>query len=193
MKMQTARMARVIGCEIVTVDALHSATGPPHPEVAKWFGSQGPFFEHYNAMENEDGTFNYVGVEKSLTALDETVEKLGPFDVALGFSQGATLLTMYIASLEKAEKQLPFRAAILLCGTFPRCKTPIFDYPNKILSLHVFGETDPLRPKSEELAKSYYQEGTRTVMSHKGGHMPPSGGQDECIQRIKEWMKINGL
>ena len=141
-------------------------------------------------MENEDGTFNYVGVEKSLTALDETVEKLGPFDVALGFGQGATLSPCILQVCEKAATAVS--SSYFAMWDFSKMQNPIFDYPNKIY-LHVFGETDPLRPKSEELAKSYYQEGTRTVMSHKGGHMPPSGGQDECIQRIKEWMKIYGL
>ena len=191
MKLQTSRMARLIGCEIIAINAFHKASGPPHPEVAKWFGADGPFYEHYNAIEDDDGKFTYVGVEESLSYLHKTIEEKGPFDIALGFSQGTNLLTMYIASLENENKKLPFRAAMLFCGTYPRCETPIFEYPNKILSLHVLGAQDPIIDKSKELANKFYHEETRTVISHKGGHMPPSGGQDECIHKIKEWMRTN--
>ena len=193
MKLQTARMARLTGCEIVAVDACHKASGPPHAEVEKWFGSDGPFFEHYNAIEDDNGKFTYVGVDKSLKHLSKIIEEQGPFDIAMGFSQGTNLLTMYIASLENQSIKPPFRAAILFCGTFPRCENPTFKYPNKILSLHVLGEQDPIIDLSKELANNYYQKETRTILSHKGGHMPPSGGQDECIYKIKEWMLQNGF
>merc|ERR1711991_77185 len=188
MKIQTSRLARLIRCEVYTYDAYHRASGPPHPEVAQWFGADGPFFEHYNAIEDDDGKFTYVGLEESLEHLHKTINEHGPFDIVLGFSQGANLLTMYIASLENQNIQPPFCAAMLFCGTFPRCETPEFEYPNKIVSLHVLGEQDPIIDKSRELAISYYLQDTRTVLSHKGGHMPPSGGQDDCIYKIKEWM-----
>ena len=62
--------------------------------MAKWFGADGPFYEHYNAIEDDDGKFTYVGVEESLSYLHKTIEEKGPFDIALGFSQGTNLLTM---------------------------------------------------------------------------------------------------
>ena len=191
MKIQTSRMAALIGCEIVVINAFHKATGPPNADVVKWFGADGPFFEHYYAMEDDNHQFTYVGVEESLAYLSKTLNEHGPFDIVLGFSQGANLLTMYIASLESQNVKPSFRAAMLFCGTFPQCKTSGFQYPNRILSLHVLGELDPIIHKSRKLAKDYYHEDTRTVISHKGGHMPPSGGQDECIYKIKKWMKVN--
>ena len=75
MKLQTSRMARLIGCEIIAINAFHKASGPPHPEVAKWFGADGPFYEHYNAIEDDDGKFTYVGVEESLSYLHKTIEE----------------------------------------------------------------------------------------------------------------------
>ena len=47
----------------VTVDAP-TRRGPPRPEVASGLAAK-VLSEHYNAMENEDGTYNYVGVERA--------------------------------------------------------------------------------------------------------------------------------
>jgi pimeloyl-ACP methyl ester carboxylesterase len=67
----------------------------------------GPFFSHIagHSPTNMADAFNH---------LEDTIDKLGPFDGVLGFSQGAALAIAYIHRQEELQELVPFGFALCL-------------------------------------------------------------------------------
>ena len=93
-------------CDFTCMDAPHSASGAVPQDVASFF--EPPYMEWWNATE-VNGRLEYVGLEQSLASIDAFVDEHGPFDGVLGFSQGATLTGLMVAS-GVAEGRGPFAA-----------------------------------------------------------------------------------
>lgn len=196
LEVQTLAMKKRFGpdCEIVCFNAKFPAKGPPHAVVAKWFGEEGPFYEHYDFQGTEELGWTFEGLQESLEYLHSEITRLGPFNLVFGFSQGAALLTFYIAMMQNKNCPLPFRGAILCCGPWRSHKDGSMSQklynlqePLDVLSLHIFGKEDPLLPRSEMLARLYVKE-KQTIVVHPGGHMPPSWAQKESIEEVYKWL-----
>ncbi|KAF9997224.1 hypothetical protein BGZ65_007188 [Modicella reniformis] len=82
---------------------------------------------------------DYKGFDESLTVLQQVLEKQGPFDGVLGFSQGASMASLLQLLLERPHlsptmngyKHNPFKFAIMVSGFEPRNEALISWYTNK--------------------------------------------------------------
>ena len=73
----------------------------------------GDEIEAFGWWRRKDGTPIYDGIEKGLARVAETIKTEGPFDGAIGFSQGGALAAMVAALLENDRK----RSFDVLCAT----------------------------------------------------------------------------
>ncbi|TYZ63242.1 hypothetical protein PybrP1_009433 [[Pythium] brassicae (nom. inval.)] len=104
--------------EFVYLDGPFEAECKSIPIVESSFGHMRPFYEWMRNFIGDDAEstvfeakefelvrkivaggnkwpIRYGGIERALEYLDEQLEALGPFDVAVGFSQGGIMLTVY--------------------------------------------------------------------------------------------------
>lgn len=84
----------------------------PAPAIDKFFA--GPFYSFYPSASSDD-------LRSAHTWLLKVLEKQGPYDGVLAFSQGCALaatLMLDIQSTSEARKQ-PFKFAIYICGGIP--------------------------------------------------------------------------
>ncbi|XP_044763796.1 esterase AGAP003155-like [Coccinella septempunctata] len=125
-----------------------------------------------------------IGFEESVQLVEETFEKLGPFDGILGFSQGACLVSLLCHLQEEKLLKAKFKFAIMIAG-FKSGSIPHSAYYNKTIaipSLHVFGENDQIIPSqmSKDLSKCFLMP---AIEMHPGGHfVPASSSQKETYQ-----------
>ena len=72
----------------------HISPGPAEPALASIVPA--PFHEWWDSVniapEGAPKDYRYNGVEETLTAIQSTLEQEGPFDLVVGFSQGATMV-----------------------------------------------------------------------------------------------------
>merc|ERR1712112_602614 len=64
--------------------------------VTKFFPDE-PYYSFYRKRDQEDGTVLYEDFEKGLETVQTFIAKHGPFDGALGFSQGGIMLQVVLA------------------------------------------------------------------------------------------------
>ncbi|BCR89671.1 uncharacterized protein ACHE_50869S [Aspergillus chevalieri] len=126
----------------------------PEPEIASIM--DGPFYKHYTVNTPPGPTLS--------TALQYTlsiIEKEGPFDAVMGFSQGAALacsLLIHHAKTHPDESPL-FKMAVFICGA------TVWDVDNGLEALqptpgtsavgiptvHIVGKQDPLYAEGKKL------------------------------------------
>ncbi|AEO66741.1 9a741081-77ae-4704-b6ff-5111685aea1d [Thermothielavioides terrestris] len=60
-------------------------------------------------------------IKLSHLAVTDYIERHGPFDILMGFSQGCALISSYLLyhARETPDKPLPFQAAVFICGGVP--------------------------------------------------------------------------
>ncbi|XP_007935766.1 esterase OVCA2 [Orycteropus afer afer] len=117
------------------------------------------------------------GLEEALDTVAQALNKLGPFDGLLGFSQGAALAALVCALGQTGDARFPLpRFIILVSGFCPRglrLKEPILKASLALPSLHVFGDTDRVIPSQESLQLAHQFPGASTL-THSGGHFIPA-------------------
>lgn len=163
-------------CEFVCVDAPARASGTVPADVVAFFGESEERFEWWNATR-VDGCDapSYVGLEASLRAVEEACARDGPFDGILGFSQGATLAAIALATPATARR---FAFGILISGMKSRAmETDTLDYGAvTVPTLHVIGTNDRLVPvRMSEGLFDAMTASARTRATHPGGHVVPKG------------------
>lgn len=67
--------------------------------------------ESYGWWRRKDGTPLYVGIDKGMQRIADTIRAEGPFDGVIGFSQGAAAAAMVASLLEGDERREAFRRA----------------------------------------------------------------------------------
>ena len=182
LKFQTQSLARYLQAEFRCMDAPQDASGPPQEDIKKFFPGQ-RYFEWWDAVDDGEGGKRYENYSDSVEAFTKVLREQGPFEAAFGFSQGAAFLTAYISQLEREGAEVPFRLLILCGGIPPADNTLRVTQKLKTRSVHIIGEEDPLKPKSEELAKLYEN---AAVVSSPASHMPPSARHAECFPFIQQ-------
>ncbi|KAI9343643.1 serine hydrolase-domain-containing protein [Obelidium mucronatum] len=156
-------------CELVFLNAPRIATGDPDPDVLLNFGSEAaPFYEWFSY---DWLGASYTGLEESIDYVNDFIDREGPFDALLGFSQGATMATILtVRMMKQVQAAVPpgntqshlklkykWKAVILVCGVDPsvytRWKEGISDI--KFPSIHIAGKRDLLYWRSQVLYNLY--------------------------------------
>nr|XP_005003605.1 esterase OVCA2 [Cavia porcellus] len=153
--------------------APNSGTCPPEEQPRGWWFSEEA--DIFNALEEPTVC---RGLEQALGTVAQALDKLGPFDGLLGFSQGAALAALVCALGQAGDLRFPLpRFIILISGFCPRglgLKEPIMHNPLSLPSLHVFGDTDRVIPSQESMQLASRFPGAITL-THSGGHFVPAG------------------
>eukprot|EP00736_Rhodelphis_marinus_P005132 Rmarinus@m.14395 len=179
--------------DIVYVEAPHELrSSDPH---ATDMNHSGPIQRSW-WRASDDGSV-YEGVEESISYLEKVVEEEGPFDGAIGFSQGGAFCSL-LAALQQEVKSTPgqnngvvvqegqpcrsyslsFQFFISICGFLPRAKAMRFHFQDKTCAwdapaLVLFGTTDKIVPThaSQAIVKCFRNV---EVIEFDGGHLVPS-------------------
>ncbi|RMZ80676.1 hypothetical protein DV738_g2744, partial [Chaetothyriales sp. CBS 135597] len=135
-----------------------------------------------------------------LAAIDDLgtyVEKAGPFDGVLGFSQGAVLAAMLLIRNRHAP---PFKFAVFVCAGTPFSEDLLrqgrLEYVNferdgiliNIPSAHIIGSKDPSVDHAYELAR-VCESHSQSVYDHGAGHeipRSPRGVTEEMVRVIED-------
>jgi len=129
----------------------------------------------YNALDKTDITLGY---KESVDVIKEKISEEGPFDGILGFSQGASFVSLLCVLRSKEGSGVDFKFVILIAGFRSQLTPHIELYKSPICcpSFHTVGTTDAVIPPaaSEELAACF---NNATVYSHDGGHYIPASPQ----------------
>lgn len=131
---------------------------------------------------------SYGGVDESLRLIDRTLEEHeGAVDAVLGFSQGAMLLSVWLAEkllqrMNGADVLIPAKAVIVGCAwpkPFGATLEQLRAVPAERFSfigsdsLHVVGRADQMNPPEQGRAVSECFGPTARVLVHEGGHVVP--------------------
>ncbi|XP_032119301.1 esterase OVCA2 [Sapajus apella] len=173
--------------ELVCLSGPHPVPDAPGPESARSdFGSCPPEEQPRGwwFSEQEADVFSALeepavcrGLEEALGTVAQALNRLGPFDGLLGFSQGAALAALVCALGQAGDSRFPLpRFVILVSGFCPRglgFKESILQRPLSLPSLHVFGDTDKVipSPESMQLASRFPE---AVTLTHSGGHFIPA-------------------
>lgn len=145
------------------------------------------FSDENNGFNSKKPSEVCIGFTKSLEVITNTFKESGPFDGLLGFSQGASFVSVLCGMHERGCLPFSFKFAILIAGFRSLCSPHYKNYLKtiRIPTLHVYGETDQIIPKemSEELT-SYFLNPEKMV--HSGGHYVPASGKDVYIKFLEE-------
>ncbi|KAG7401036.1 hypothetical protein PHYBOEH_003231 [Phytophthora boehmeriae] len=218
---QTRGLQAAIGssAEFVILNGTFEAQGTSDPMIEAAYASSAPFYEWFENQlangqpllyndaessakarflsgadkgEEHAWSLSYKGVEQSMKRLDEEIRRHGPFDVVIGFSQGAALLSIMTMWYLRHGGVRWWKLAICVGGvdvSAVNVKSLFVDetgrrVPVPLPSIHLIGKTDPLFHESHRLAKSWTDEANgfkRWVFEHDGGHKFPS------VSRNKEF------
>ncbi|ETW01248.1 hypothetical protein H310_06832 [Aphanomyces invadans] len=176
--------------EFVELDGPFPASGPPEEDILNLFGEDDSYFEWWDANSHTDKA--YPGWERSVEYLQREIATQGPFDVIIGFSQGAMMATL--ATAHYMEKHsVPYKAIVLVCGMWPQDGMPDMysaASPGKpqlaFPSFHIMGEKDFMYEESKAQV-DYFSEATRHVYSHSQGHrFPPLPQYKDMYKEIAQ-------
>ncbi|PLB49259.1 hypothetical protein P170DRAFT_408360 [Aspergillus steynii IBT 23096] len=145
---------------------------PVEPELAGI--CEGPFYNHYS----RDGPPG-PGLSQAIAHVMQIIEKKGPFDAVMGFSQGAALAFSLLVEHAKTHSTPLFKAAVFICGAPPFESSgqeaiklqPGEKYPLSIPTTSIVGKQDYLYESSMLLyslcdpAKAeFYDHGSRHLI-----------------------------
>ncbi|KAI1308176.1 hypothetical protein EDD11_004331 [Mortierella claussenii] len=138
----------------------------------------------------------YKGFEESLSGLRELLEKQGPFDGVLGFSQGASMASLLQLLLERPHlsplmngcKHEPFKFAIIVSGFEPRDPEKLEWYTHKFPLLRL---KQPTSNDEEMAVEDQNDVEPQTLRGVQGASMHVIGRTDVIIEpeRSEELLK----
>ncbi|CAM6103440.1 unnamed protein product [Calypogeia fissa] len=153
---------------------------------------EGPYFEW---MQFNDDYSEFYGYEESIAFLVDYMEKNGPFDGLIGFSQGATLCGALTAVQErgriirgKSAAALPqIKFVIFIAGA--KLRDPkiveVFDTPIDRPTLHFLGEKDPLKIPGGYFLANWKNS---VAIRHPQGHTVPRL-DEEGVSTVVKFLK----
>ncbi|KAG2989210.1 hypothetical protein PC129_g6193 [Phytophthora cactorum] len=189
---QTRGLRAALGdsAEFVMLNGTYEARGTSDPMIEK---SSAKARLQSGADQGEDHAWSlsYKGIEQSMVRIDEELRRHGPFDVVIGFSQGAALLTILTMWYLRHGNVSWWKLVICVGGvdvSGVNVKSLFLDKSgNRVLvalpSIHLIGKTDPLYHESHRLALSWGDKEEpnafkKRVYVHDGGHKFPSASQN---------------
>ncbi|GAB9468911.1 D-3-phosphoglycerate dehydrogenase [Globisporangium polare] len=183
MQTQTQGIRDALGesAEFVFVNAPFPSRGDTDEVIKKKYGADTIFYEWWQAryLEKEEiadlsaepypaetkDTWNlyFEDIDTAIEYMDEQIQKHGPFDIALGFSQGSIMLTLLSMLYLKKQNVRPWKMCICVCGVrvhginvrelfeTDEGEPVLVPYP----SIHILGKLDTLYDESKALADMY--------------------------------------
>jgi predicted esterase len=197
---QTKGLRAALGddvAEFVYLDAPNLARGPTDPVVELHHANDAPFYEWWDVLPAEvdydvetKWTYMLQHHEETLEFVAAKMKEHGPFDVVVGFSQGAVLLTLLSMLYVQNHGERLWKVCVCAGGVPVRGAQfrHLFETPDgrnllvPFPSIHMVGENDPLKDESIELADMFDSHCTayptsplrKMVVYHDGGHKFPS-------------------
>ncbi|KAH7488546.1 hypothetical protein PRIC1_007340 [Phytophthora ramorum] len=213
---QTRGIRAALGdsAEFTILNGTYEARGTSDPMIESAYASSAPFYEWfenqladgspllYNDAESsakarlqsgaDQGadhawSLSYKGVEQSMMRIDEELRRHGPFDVVIGFSQGAALLTILTMWYLHHGNVRWWKLVICVGGvdvSGVNVRSLFLDKLGNRMSvpmpsIHLIGKTDPLYHESHRLALSWADKAdpndfNKWIYEHDGGHKFPS-------------------
>eukprot|EP00249_Psilotum_nudum_P016902 c26046_g1_i1 orf=478-1251(+) len=141
------------------------------PPYYEWFRFNVEFTEYY-------------GMEECVEYISNYMDKHGPFDGFLGFSQGAILAAALTGLQQKRLALLhhpPLRFVIIISGALFRNEEMMKDcYSEQIKcpSIHFIGTNDWLKDYNKQVLKMF---DNPLVIQHGGKHVVPRLGEDDVV------------
>lgn len=152
-----------------------------------------------NALDEDDKSVNqwtlhYEDFDESVEYSMAQIEQLGPFDIALGFSQGAIMLTVLSMLYLKKHNVRPWRLCVCVCGVRVHGVNvrDLFETEDgedvlvPYASIHIAGQLDPLYDESLDLARMYEDHPTgsplaKLVIETDSGHKFPTPARFQAL------------
>lgn len=209
-QMRALKSALGDNTEVVYLNGPFEAQGKAFGGVEEQFKDVRPFYEwmqYYIGDERESADLTpvdaarlvermgaqdpwylgYRGIEHALAYMDQKLQALGPFDVAIGFSQGAVMLTVFAMWCLHTQNKRWWKLAVCISTARvngANCKS-LFVTPegNNLLvpfpSVHIIGKKDPTCGESRKMAMMYDHcpignPTGRIILEHEEGHRFPS-------------------
>ncbi|KAL3674634.1 hypothetical protein V7S43_000576 [Phytophthora oleae] len=155
--------------DFVFASAPFEARGSSDEAIERLYSDHGPFYEwgHITKVARSDNGWyhQYVGFDRVVKHIDKQVQDHGPFDAAIGFSQGGQMLTAL--TMWNPRARCCFASAIRTLGRLAEaCSDP---------SIHLIGKKDQYYSTCREHANLYADSPNKWVFEHDSGHRFPSG------------------
>lgn len=132
------------------------------------------------------GDSRYGDTTDAMNTVKEAVEKLGPIDGILGFSQGAGLTALLSKALtDLVPSHPPLKFVILYSSFMLRAESAQhwYETPFTTPSLHVMGTLDTLVPEDRSMQLvNCWDHSKVSILKHPGGHYTPS--QKPMLQAV---------
>lgn len=208
---QTRALRQALGpdTEFVYLNAPFEAEGPAFAAIEEHYKASRPFYEwfQYYIGDNKESTeitpeevarmrrepkenvwlMRFGGMDHALAYLDAKLRELGPFDVAIGFSQGALMTTLFSMWCLKMYNERWWKLSVCISTSrihainfrhlfeTPEGEELLVPFP----SVHLIGKKDPIGVESRKMVAMYesFPIGSPTgkiVLEHEGGHHFPS-------------------
>ena len=182
MRGQTMALRSYAQIDCVFLDAPYVASKPADDMISMIYPDS-PYLEWFDPKATN---FPQM-LEDCIMYLIDFVDKYGPFDGIIGFSQGATVATLLMNRLKKLERlEKLLSSCVLIGGVDPSYYIP--DQTKEVLdvnSLHIIGQKDELFESSLKLC-DFYEESMATRIEHVEGHNIPSI-RTVTYHLIKKW------
>jgi hypothetical protein len=182
---------------------LHFVNGrlecPPHPSLAGVYS--GKTYQNYS-WDDDHGPpteENKVAVKNAFEHVYSTIEEEGPFDGALGFSQGASCLTGMLLNHEREDRgsQADLFKFLMLFSTsgVPEWHGPPDGARIRIPSLHVCSQADTEWFEDSKAVAGRCEDGLAELLTHGAGHAVPKDrptvdrvvqGMARLLDRVKD-------
>ncbi|GAB9468909.1 hypothetical protein Gpo141_00006207 [Globisporangium polare] len=221
MEDQTRALRQALGpdpVEFVFLNGPFEAEGLAFPAIEEHYKESRPFYEWFQyyigdsktsteitpeevaAMRREPKEnvwlMRFGGMDHALAYLDAKLRELGPFDVAIGFSQGALMTTLFSMWSLKTHNERPWKLSV--CVNTSRIHAINFRHlfessdgdGRELLvplpSVHLVGKKDPIAVESMKMVAMYESHPTgsptgKIVLEHQGGHHFPSIKRDKEV------------
>lgn len=128
--------------------------------------------------------------DPGLALIQAAVDREGPFDGIVGFSQGSGFSAIVCSAIEQGQirGQPKLKFAILNSGFLPNnkeIKARFFQQQIKVKSLHVISDVDPVvkAAKSMELSERF---DNKSYVKHGNGHVVPADAAE--LDQIRKFV-----
>ncbi|KEZ45626.1 hypothetical protein SAPIO_CDS1983 [Scedosporium apiospermum] len=188
------RLQRELGLE------FHFTNGrlrcDPHPSLVGIYNGE----TYQNYSWNDDHGLpteeNKVAVKEAFSELGKVLERDGPFDGVLGFSQGASCTCGFLLNNEriKAGTQTDFFRFVILFSTsgIPEWETEDQETCKiQVPSLHVCGEADTEWFQDSKAVVDRCEDGSAELIVHRGDHSIPRDRPtvDKVVEGIRRLLE----
>lgn len=158
-----------------------------------WYAvtNDGPKDADYNAkLFDPSVNFTYDEVEKGVEYVQSTLEKDGPFDVVVAFSQGCVIAHLVAALIRERGDPMPWRLSVLFAGMKVRDGRyeRLFEEPLEVPCLQIYGRQDPFYDYGMKSQPQMYQ--NPVLLEHDEAHRFPvvKPAATELYERVIEEM-----